>query len=246
MKHLLEICVDSVESAKNAQQGGADRLELCSNLIIGGTTPDPALIRLVKREVNIPVRVLLRPRFGDFCFTDYEKEMQLMQIEQCRQLGADGVVVGALLPDGNLDEEFLRACAAAAKGMGLTMHRAFDVCADAERALETAVSIGFDTILTSGQAAKAPAGKDCLAKLCRQAEGRITIMAGSGVNPDNMPKLAKAGICTFHFSAKECAESPMQYRAEGIPMGLPVADEYLREYTDASEVARAKKVLSEL
>ena len=130
--------------------------------------------------------------------------------------------------------------------MGLTMHRAFDVCADAERALETAVSIGFDTILTSGQAAKAPAGKDCLAKLCRQAEGRITIMAGSGVNPDNMPKLAKAGICTFHFSAKKCAESPMQYRAEGIPMGLPVADEYLREYTDASEVARAKKVLSEL
>ena len=224
MKHLLEICVDSVESAKSAAQGGADRLELCANLIIGGTSPDPAMIRLVQCEVQIPVRVLLRPRFGDFCFTDYEKEMQLMQIEQCRKLGVDGVVIGALLPDGHLDEEFLRRCADAAGEMGLTLHRAFDVCADAERALETAVSIGFDTILTSGQAAKAIEGQACLERLCKQAKGRVTIMAGSGVNPDNMPQLAKAGICTFHFSAKKRAESPMEYRAEGIPMGLPVAD----------------------
>lgn len=246
MKHLLEICVDSVESAKSAAQGGADRLELCANLIIGGTSPDPAMIRLVQREVQIPVRVLLRPRFGDFCFTDYEKEMQLMQIERCRKLGVDGVVIGALLPDGRLDEEFLRRCADAAGEMGLTLHRAFDVCADAERALETAVSIGFDTILTSGQAAKAIEGQACLERLCKQAKGRVTIMAGSGVNPDNMPQLAKAGICTFHFSAKKRAESPMEYRAEGIPMGLPVADEYLREYADSAEVARAKRVLTQL
>lgn len=246
MKHLLEICVDSVESAKNAAKGGADRLELCANLIIGGTSPDPAMIQLVQREAKIPVRVLLRPRFGDFCFTDYEKEMQLLQIRQCRNLGVEGVVVGALMPDGNLDEEFLRQCANEADGMGLTLHRAFDVCADAQRALETAVSIGFDTILTSGQAAKAVDGQVCLQRLCNQAQGRITIMAGSGVNPDNMPALAQAGICTFHFSAKKRAESPMQYRAQGIPMGLPVADEYLREYADTDEVARAKKILDEL
>ena len=116
MKHLLEICVDSLESALAAQEGGADRLELCGHLLIGGTTPSLGLVRQVLRQVQIPVNVLIRPRFGDFCFTPSEKETTLWEIEQCRALGAGGVVLGALLPDGSLDTDFLARCIAASGG----------------------------------------------------------------------------------------------------------------------------------
>lgn len=156
MEHLLEICVDSLESALAAQEGGADRLELCANLLIGGTSPSMGLVRQVLREVHIPVNVLLRPRFGDFCFTPSEKELTLWEVEQCRSLGANGVVLGALLPDGTLDASFLAECIAASPGMNHTLHRAFDLCRDPFEGLEQALALGFDTILTSGQQAKAP------------------------------------------------------------------------------------------
>ena len=235
MEHLLEICVDSVESALAAQAGGADRLELCGNLIIGGTSPSIALVRQVMDQVHIPVNVLLRPRFGDFCFTLAEQEATLWEIEQCRALGVNGVVLGALLPNGALDKEFLARCAAAAGGLHRTLHRAFDVCRDPFEALEDAVELGFDTILTSGQQAKAEQGIPLLTQL-----------AGSGVNPGNMEKLAAAGVRQFHFSAKKAVESPMTFRRQGVPMGLPVADEYLREYTDPALVRQAKELLASL
>lgn len=165
MEHLLEICVDSLESALAAQAGGADRLELCGNLIIGGTSPSIALVRQVMEQVHIPVNVLLRPRFGDFCFTPSEQEATLWEIEQCRALGVNGVVLGALLPNGALDREFLARCVAAAGGLHRTLHRAFDVCRDPFEALEDAVELGFDTILTSGQQAKAEQGIPLLTRL---------------------------------------------------------------------------------
>ena len=127
MKPLIEVCVDSMESVRAAVLGGADRLELCANLIIGGTTPSPHLIRETAK-LGVPVNVLIRPRFGDFLFTQDEKLEQLEQIAQLKDLGAHGAVVGALLPDGSLDVEFLKACREAAKGLHLTLHRAFDVC----------------------------------------------------------------------------------------------------------------------
>lgn len=243
MEHLLEICVDSLESALAAQEGGADRLELCGNLLIGGTSPSVGLVRQVLQQVRIPVNVLLRPRFGDFCFTESEKEITLWEIEQCRGLGANGVVLGALRPDGALDADFLARCAAAAGGMHRTLHRAFDLCRDPFDALEQAIALGFDTILTSGQQAKAPLGVELLAQLVQRADGRIAILAGSGVGPDNLEQLARAGVRQFHFSAKRPVSSPMEFRREGVPMGLPVADEYLREYTDAALVRRAKQIL---
>ena len=243
MEHLLEICVDSVESAKLAQQGGADRLELCANLIIGGTSPTTAMVKAVMQQVQIPVNVLLRPRFGDFCFTDAEKQVLLEELNQMKALGVNGVVIGALTPQGELDVDFLRQCIKRAEGMWVTLHRAFDVAADPFRALEQAKALGFDSILTSGQQANAVKGADLIAQLVQAAGNEIHVMAGSGVSPDNMPMLAEKGVRHFHFSAKHRVESQMTFRKEGVPMGLAVADEYLRECTDPQKVAEAKAVL---
>ena len=247
VEHLLEICVDSLESALAAQKGGADRLELCANLIIGGTSPCPALIHQVQEAIDIPVNVLLRPRFGDFCFTPAEQDAIVWEVKTCRQMGVNGVVLGGLTPEGRLDHALLSRCInAAGPSLHCTLHRAFDLCRDPFEALEDAIALGFDTILTSGQQAKAETGIHLLAQLIEKANGRISILAGSGVNPENMPALAAAGVRQFHFSAKKPAASPMIFRREGVPMGLAVADEYLREYTDAQLVAQAKAVLRAL
>lgn len=240
---LIEVCVDSMESAREAVRGGADRLELCANLIIGGTTPSPYLIREAAK-LGTAVNVLIRPRFGDFCFTEDEKREQLEQIMQLKALGAGGAVVGALLPDGSLDVEFLRACRAAAEGLRLTMHRAFDVCADAERALEQAIELGFDTILTSGQRAAAAEGAELIARLVKQADGRITIMPGSGVKSANIAALReRTGAAAYHLSAKATVHSAMTFRREGVPMGLPMMSEFERLRTDENEVRAARRAL---
>lgn len=247
VRSLIEVCVDSMESVREAVRGGADRLELCANLIIGGTTPSPYLIREAS-ALGVPVNVLIRPRFGDFLFTEDEKCEQLEQIRQLKQLGAHGAVVGALLPDGSLDAVFLRECRNAAEGLHLTLHRAFDVCRDPMDALEQAIQIGFDTILTSGQKATATAaeGAALLAQLTSAAGDRITIMPGSGVNAGNIRMLAeKTHARAFHLSAKKTVESGMIFRREGVPMGLPMMSEFERFITDGDAVAAARKALQE-
>lgn len=241
---LIEVCVDSMESVREAVRGGAGRLELCANLIIGGTTPSPSLIREAA-ALGVPVNVLIRPRFGDFLFTEEEKREQLEIIAQLRELGAHGAVVGALLPDGSLDAAFLRECRKAAKGLSLTLHRAFDVCRDPMEALEQAMQIGFDTILTSGQKATAAEGAALLAQLTSAAGDRITIMPGSGVNAGNIRMLAeKTHARAFHLSAKKTVESGMIFRREGVPMGLPMMSEFERFVTDGDAVAAARKALA--
>jgi len=240
---LLEVCVDSMESVHEAVRGGADRLELCANLIIGGTTPSPVLI-CEAAKLGVPVNVLIRPRFSDFLFTEDEKQEQLEQIRQLKALGASGAVVGALLPDGTLDTAFLAACRKAAEGLHLTLHRAFDVCADAEKALEQAIELGFDTILTSGQKATAMEGAALLEALVKQAGGRITIMPGSGVNDGNIGSLwKKTGAAAFHLSAKRTVQSAMVFRREGVPMGLPMMSEFERFVTDAGQVRACRLAL---
>lgn len=244
MNRLLEICVDSYESAVRAASAGADRLELCDDLLVGGVSPSPYLIRQVQKAVYIPVNVLLRPRFGDFCFTKEEKEVLLEEVEFCNLVGINGVVIGALDEEGNLDMEFLRACAQRAEGMHMTLHRCFDVCRDPFTALEQAIALGFDTVLTSGQAAKAPEGLDVLKKLHAQAAGRIHIMAGSGVSPSNIPAIfASTGITHYHFSAKQNEPGPMKFKREGVPMGLPMASEFDRQYCSPELVKKAKEIL---
>lgn len=243
---LLELCVDSVESARTAAENGADRLELCGDLMVGGVSPSPFLIEAVQK-LDIPVNVLLRPRFGDFCYTRWEREILLREVEQCRKMGVNGVVLGALEPDGRLDRALLVQLIAAAGPLHKTLHRAFDLCRDASEGLEDAVELGFDTILTSGQAATAPEGAALLAKLNRQAAGRLTILAGSGVKSSNLEQLARAtGLHAFHMSARRGEDSPMRFRREGVPMGLPLAGEYERFYADGKEVKNARQVLDRL
>lgn len=244
MEKLLEVCVDSWESAVRAACAGADRLELCGDLLVGGISPSPYLIRQVQRAVDIPINVLLRPRFGDFCFTKEEKEVLLEEVEFCNLVGVNGVVIGALTPEGDLDTVFLQQCADRAEGMKMTLHRCFDVCRDPYEALEQAIALGFDTILTSGQRAKAPDGVELLKELHCQAAGRIHIMAGSGVSPSNIPAIFEAtGIAHYHFSAKQAEAGPMKFKREGVPMGLSFASEFDRQYCDPQLVRQAKGII---
>ena len=237
---LLEICVDSYESARRAAENGADRLELCANLILGGTSPGIRLVEKVTEDFSLPVNVLLRPRFGDFCYTREEKQILLEEIRDVLSRGAAGVVIGALTPQGELDTPFLERCMDAASGKSVTLHRCFDVCRDPAAALEQAVELGFATILTSGQESGAVKGMALLRTLQTQAAGRIHLMAGAGVTPENIPLIHKeTGITHFHLSAKRTEPGPMGFRREGVPMGLPMASEFDRQYTDPAVVKAA-------
>ena len=244
---LLEICADSFESARRAGENGADRIELCANLLLGGTTPSPTLIRQAVKTLSIPVNVLIRPRFGDFCFTPEEKEEILDQITDCSVAGAAGVVIGALTPDGDLDVDFLSRCMAHAKGMTVTLHRCFDVCRDPFEALEQAVELGIDTILTSGQQSTAVKGMPLLKELHAAAAGRIHLMAASSISAAIIPQIhAETGIHHFHTSAKHTEPGPMRFRREGVPMGLPMASEFDRQYSDPEAIRKAADVVHNL
>ena len=246
-KFLLEICVDSFESARRASENGADRLELCGDLLVGGVSPSPFLIEQVVERVKTPVNVLLRPRFGDFCFTDEEKEVLLKEIEFCAKAGVNGVVIGALTPEGDLDVPFLSRCMAEAQDLEVTLHRCFDVCRDPFEAIGTACDLGIQTILTSGQMATAPKGLENLKAFRRFAADRIHLMAGSGVSAANIPTLHReAGICHFHLSAKQSEPGPMKFVREGVPMGLPMASEFDRQYASPDAVRAAKAAVDSL
>ena len=246
-KYLLEICVDSFESARRASENGADRLELCGDLLVGGVTPSPFLIEQVVSRIDTPGNVLLRPRFGDFCFTPEEKEILLKEIDFCARAGVNGVVIGALTPEGDLDVPFLSQCMAAAGDLEVTLHRCFDVCRDGYEALETACDLGIQTILTSGQMATAPKGAENLKVFRKFAADRIHLMAGSGVSAANIEILHReAGICHFHMSAKRSEPGPMVFRREGVPMGLPMASEFDRQYAAPDAVKAARKAIDSL
>lgn len=242
---MIEVCVDSVESAQAAAEGGADRLELCSALIIGGLSPSPALYETLRRRgVALPVRAMVRPRFGDFLYTDAEKEIMLAEARAWTAAGVSGVVTGALRADGSLDEAFLAEFIAASPGLGHTLHRAFDVSSDPFAALETAIRLGFDTILTSGQQASAPKGADLIRRLREQADGRIEILVGAGVSASVIPALrAQTGCTAYHLSAKETLPSAMTFRREGVPMGLAGFDEYSLWRTSSEKVRSAVAAL---
>ncbi len=244
---LLEICVDSYESARRASENGADRLELCGDLLVGGVSPSPFLIEQVVKSIPTPVNVLLRPRFGDFCFTAEEQAVLLKEIAFCREAGVNGVVIGALTPEGELDVPFLSKCMAQAGDLEVTLHRCFDVCRDGFGALETAADLGIQTILTSGQAATAPKGLEMLKALRRAAADRIHLMAGSGVCAANIPMLyQEAGIRHFHLSAKASEPGPMVFKREGVPMGLPMASEFDRQYASPAAVCAARAAVDGL
>ena len=241
---MLEVCIDSVESAVAAKEGGAERLELCAALVIGGISPTPALCDAVRRRVDLPIRAMVRPRFGDFLYTDAEKEIMLAETRTWRTLGVEGIVTGALLPDGGLDKEFLNALISEAQGLRRTLHRAFDLCVNPFEALEDAIALGFDTILTSGQQSSCRKGAALIGELRKRAAGRIEILIGAGVDADAVRELAPVTGCrSFHMSGKVVLQSGMKFRREGVPMGLPGLDEYSIWCTDAERVRAAKAIL---
>lgn len=244
MKGRLEVCVDSVESAAAAVRGGADRLEVCSNLIIGGTTPGVSQFRQIREMCEIALNVLIRPRFGDFLYTDAEFRMITEDVQMFKELGADGVVVGCLRPDGTLDSEKMKELRQWADGIHMTLHRAFDVCRDPYQALEESVALGIDTILTSGQKDCCLEGRDVLEKLIRQADGRIEILVGSGVNAQVIETLAdKIRASSFHMSGKRSIDSGMTYRNQNVHMGIPGISEFDIFRTDEDCIRRARQIL---
>lgn len=246
-KFRLEICADSFESAKAAWEGGADRIELCQNLIIGGTTPSPHLFRQIRSRNSIRIHVLIRPRFGDFLYSEEEIQVMVEEIKMYREMGAEGTVVGALTPDGRLDRAQLSRFMEAAGEMEVTLHRAFDMCRDPEDGLQAAIDLGIHRILTSGQKNSALEGWEILKGLREESKGKIRIMAGAGVSPENIPLLCqKTGITEYHMSGKKIVESGMKYRKEGVSMGLPSFSEYQLFRTDKNQVEKAAACLRNL
>lgn len=242
---ILEICCGDIDSVAAAVEGGADRIELCSALDEGGLTPSRGLIRqAVKCAGNVPVNVLIRPRGGDFLYTQAETEIMLADIDTARQEGASGVVIGALNPDGSIDTDTCKRLVDEAHGLTVTFHRAFDMCRNPLEALETIISLGCDTLLTSGCAATAPDGCEMLSRLTAASNGRIAILGGSGVNPSNASTLMEqAHLCQLHASARSRSESLMTHRHSGVSMGSPDSDEYSRLTTDKNIVHNLAKIL---
>ena len=244
--YVLEACVDSVESALAAERGGATRLELCANLIIGGTTPSQWLYKEIRKQSDIRIHALIRPRFGDFCYTEYEFQMIREEVRMFRELGAEGVVIGILKTDGTLNLEQMKLLMEDAGDMSVTLHRAFDVCRDPYEAFEEAKDLGIDTILTSGQKNTCLEGRDLLRDLVARENGEITIQVGSGVDAAAIRELLPyTGAHAFHMSGKKVLDSPMVYRKEGVSMGMPSISEFEIFRTDEDKIREAKNVLEE-
>ena len=214
----LEICVFSIESAISAQRAGADRVELCSCFIEGGLTPSAGTIRMVRKMLDIECYVMIRPRGGDFCYSDLEFEQMHYDIEYAKSCGMDGVVFGALQPNGHVNIARTRELLQHASPLKVTFHRAFDLALDPFRALDDIAACGCHRILTSGQKATAPEGLETIRKLVLHSAGRIDIMAGSGLNPDNAHEFINAGVQALHFSAKTVKPSRMTYRNQAVPI----------------------------
>jgi len=244
-KPIVEVCVDSVESAMAAETGGAERVELCDNLMEGGTTPSAGAIAAARSKLNIKLHVIIRPRGGDFCYSDVEFEVMKRDIEFAKHLGVDGVVIGILLPDGAIDVTRTRDLIELARPMSVTFHRAFDMTRDAFEALETLIGLGIDRILTSGQEPSVIEGLELIAELVKRADERITIMACGGVNERNIKRVvAESGVRELHVTGFVERASEMQYRNERVFMGGTLrSPEYSVSITDGEKIAALKRKL---
>ena len=238
MSIVLEICIDSVEAAIAAQTGGADRVELCADLLEGGTTPSAGTIQLARQSVDIDVNVIIRPRGGDFCYSPIEFEVMRRDIKLAKQAGANGVVIGILYEDGSVDETRTRELVELARPMSVTFHRAFDMSRDPYEAMETLIDLGLDRILTTGQESSVLEGLDVITELVQKAGNRIIIMPGGGVTERNFKKIvAQCGAKEVHVLAPGTAQSRMEYRNPNCFMGGELRPpEFSMMVTDANRV----------
>ncbi|UFH55580.1 copper homeostasis protein CutC [Spirosoma sp. KNUC1025] len=230
---LVEVGAYSLESCLRAQRAGAGRIELCGGLAEGGTTPSAGLIQLARQGLTIPFYVMIRPRGGDFYYSDTELSVMKADIQLAKSFGADGIVLGLLQPDGTVDEQQTRELIDLASPLPVTFHRAFDMTRDPLEALEAIIRTGAVRILTSGQQQNAGAGLAVIRQLSQQAGGRIEIMAGAGVNFQNAQNLIEAGADALHLSGSAKEESRMVFRQPAVSMASSVPGEY--EYVEAQE-----------
>ena len=240
MTVLVEACVDTIDSALAAQAGGAGRVELCDNLLEGGTTPSAGAIVVARARLTIPLYVLVRPRGGDFLYSDDELAVIRHDITLARSLGADGVVTGALTAAGDVDVRRTRELVELARPMRVTFHRAFDLTRDPTTSLEALVEAGVDRVLTSGAAPSAAEGSAMIAALVRQAGGRVVVLAGGGVTEQSAGRIVReTGVREVHVRGTARVESAMRFRRPGITFGKPsTPDEYARTVTDPARIRR--------
>ena len=234
----VEICVDSPLGAQAAERGGADRVELCANLLEGGTTPSAGCIKAVRQAIQIGLHVIIRPRGGDFLFSDAEMEIMREDIRVAKSLGANGIVLGCLTAEGDIDQKQTAELIALARPLKVTFHRAFDMCRDPRAGIETLIGLGVDIVLTSGQEESCLEGAEMIAALHRQAAGRIIVMPGGGIKPRNVQRIVAAtGVNDVHLSARRTLESAMQYRNTRCFMGGALRPpEFSLKTTDESAV----------
>lgn len=239
---LLEICVDSLASVRACALAGADRIELCAGLVEGGTTPSIGFLRAARRMFPGKIMVMLRPRAGDFIYSDDEFALMLDEVDFFRGHGADGIVCGMLTAGGLVDRERLEAIVARAGALDITFHRAFDVSRNLSESLETLIACGVPRVLTSGGQPDVMRGLDTLTALVVQAAGRIRILAGGGVKPEFIPEImSRSGVTEIHLSARVSVPSPMQYRRPEILMGAAsVPGEYERRTASESVIRAAR------
>lgn len=248
VKRIVEACANSATSCVEAARGGAVRVELCAALPEGGTTPSIGEVVVARRAApELKIHVIVRPRVGDFCYSELELAAMEEDIVRLKAVGVDGVVFGCLRADGSLDRAANARLLEAARGLSVTFHRAFDVCRDPRAALEELIAQGFDRVLTSGAAATVVGGAELLADLVAQAAGRIVVMPGCGVNEENIAALARqTGAVEFHSSAKEELDSVMVFKNPAVSMGGVVhIDEYKIPRTSARRVAALVAALND-
>ncbi len=245
---ILEVCVDSLASARAAIQGGADRLELCSALGLGGLTPYTALLHQIRQESDIPIRCLMRPRGGDFLYTPEEIQMMAAQIRELKSAGSDGFVIGCLTADGDLDENAMKPLIDAVDGNAMTLHRCIDVSKNPAETYLAAQKLGIDTVLTSGAAASCLAGLDTIRNLLElrdQVQGP-EVLLGAGINLTSLCAILEElpQARAFHMSGKTEIESRMRFRRKGVPMGIPGLDEWHIQQTGLEAIRNVKAALT--
>ena len=243
---ILEACVDSAEAAVAAARAGAGRVELCANLVEGGTTPSAGSIRAAVVEAGVDVMVMIRPRGGDFVYSPRELEVMRHDIMAARDCGAHGVVFGCLTRDGVIDRDSVTALRGLAAPLPVTFHRAFDVCRDPFEALDELIELGINRLLTSGQQPTAPEGLALIGELVDRAADRIVVMPGVGIDAGNVRKVALAtGAREFHVYTERTRDSEMRFRREDIPMGREYSpNEYMRVGPDPAELEAIARALS--
>jgi copper homeostasis protein len=226
---ILEICVDTLESALAAERGGAHRIELCGDLTVGGVTPSTGLISAVRRRLSLALFVMIRPRSGDFCYSADEFDLMQEDVRAAKQLGADGVVLGMLKVNGQIDVVRTRHLVQIAQPLQVTFHRAFDMCRDLGASLEQVIQTGASRVLTSGGERTAEDGLAVIAKLNQVASNRLIVVAGGGIRARNIRRIISgSGVREVHASVRSCVSSPMRYRNEKLSLGCDPVREYQR------------------